>query len=223
MTCIMPSRCSRSGCSRTPSYGIAGTSKRIFCGADATEASKVNVSRKECAQRGFTKISSFGMAGTKRDFCRGYAKEGMIDLVNNKCAHNACNKAPSCGDAGTKKREFCREHAKDGMVDLVNKKCVHQGCSKIPSFGVAGTKKVEFCSENATEGMINVQSKKCAQQGRNKSRSCGVAGTRSENPRKGWWASPTRSAHTKVASSLRRWACRGPRNHISAENMPRKG
>lgn len=40
----------------------------------------------------------------------------MVDLIHTKCAHQACNKAPSFGVAGTKKREFCSEHAKEGMV-----------------------------------------------------------------------------------------------------------
>ena len=172
-------KCRQRGCTKTPSFGVAGTKKREVCREHATEG-MVDLIKKKCIHHDCTKIPSFGVEGTKKvEFCRGHAKEGMTDLRSRKkCAHHDCTKQPSFGVEGTKNMEFCREHTKEGMVYLRNKTCVHHGCAKRPSHGLAGTKKVEFCSDHANEGMVDLRTKKCAHHDCNKCAWLGVAGTK---------------------------------------------
>lgn len=46
----------------------------------------------------------------------------MIDLTNNKCAHQGCTKVPSFGVAGSKKGELCSGHAQQGMSSTYMRK-----------------------------------------------------------------------------------------------------
>ena len=110
--------CLHPGCTKQPSFGVAGTKKRKFCAGHAKEG-MVNLINKKCAHQGCSKVPSFSLAGTmKRESCAGHAKAGMIDLMRKKRAHPGCTKQPSFGVAGTKKKGFCAGHATEGIVNL---------------------------------------------------------------------------------------------------------
>ncbi len=80
---------------------------------------------------GCTKRASFGVEGTKKvEFCKDHAQDGMVDLVNKRCARQGCSTRASFGVEGTKKVEFCGEHAQDGIVHLNSKRCAQRGCNK---------------------------------------------------------------------------------------------
>ncbi|CAM9854184.1 unnamed protein product [Ectocarpus sp. 4 AP-2014] len=73
-------KCARQGCSKSPSFGVAGTKKREFCRAHAQEE-MVHVNSKKCAHQGCSKKPSFGVAGTKkREFCREHTNQGTVFL-----------------------------------------------------------------------------------------------------------------------------------------------
>lgn len=118
---VISKRCDFQGCSKHPSYGVAGSKKAEFCVAHAQEG-MVDVCSKRCGHPGCTKRSSYGTPGSKKpQFCIHHAMKGMIDVVSKRCAEVGCNKWPSYGIPGSKKAEFCAAHAKDGMVGVCNK------------------------------------------------------------------------------------------------------
>ena len=52
-----------------------------------------------------------------------HAEDGVVDVVNKRCAQRGCGKLPSFGMAGSKVAVYRKEHAEDDMVDVVNECC----------------------------------------------------------------------------------------------------
>ncbi|CAN0439672.1 unnamed protein product, partial [Pylaiella littoralis] len=83
----MGRECSHAGCTKQPSYGVAGTETAEFCSGHANDG-MVDVVTKKCTRLGCTKQPRYGMAGTKMaEFCSGQSKGGMVDVVTKKCTH----------------------------------------------------------------------------------------------------------------------------------------
>eukprot|EP00903_Cladosiphon_okamuranus_P013020 g12148.t1 len=113
---LVDKKCAHPGCTKRPSFGLAGTNKREFCTEHGKEG-MIHLISKKCAHQGCIAQPLYGVAGSKkREFCSKRAKQGMVDLHRKKCAQLDCSKYPSFGLVGTKKRVVCREHAEDGMV-----------------------------------------------------------------------------------------------------------
>lgn len=168
--------CGHPGCSKGPSYGEAGGTKREFCAQHAPEGmvnlNSLNHNRKQCKHPSCTKQPSYGAKGTtKREFCAQHALDGMVDIHNKRCEHQGCGKGAAYGSAGSgKQRQFCSQHAKDGMINRTylghSKRCGHPGCPTHPSFGIEGSTRREFCAKHAKEGMIShISSKRCGSLG----------------------------------------------------------
>ncbi|CAM9319883.1 unnamed protein product [Ascophyllum nodosum] len=161
---VSDGRCSRTGCSKTPTHGSPGSEKREFCARHAVYG-MVNVSvNRQCGRVGCLKIPTHRKPGRKRkQFCEEHAVDGMISAFHNqRCSWAGCSKGSLYGMPSTKKREFCAEHAVDGMVNMVHKRCSSAGCPKISSYGMPSDRKREFCVEHMVDGMINLSVRQCA-------------------------------------------------------------
>ena len=101
-------RCAGDGCSKQPSYGVAGRKAADYCVQHALEG-MVDVCSKKCAGDGCSKISVYSVAGSKKkEYCAQHALEGMVNVYSKTCAGNGCSKRPSYGITGSKKAEYLR-------------------------------------------------------------------------------------------------------------------
>lgn len=114
-------KCAEEECSKSPSYGVAGSKKAEFCSQHA-RAGMVNVKSNACVQEDCSKQPSYGVAGiSRREFCVQHARVGMVDVFSKKCGNEECCKRPSYGVAGTRRQEFCVQHARVGMINVMNR------------------------------------------------------------------------------------------------------
>jgi len=72
---------------------------------------------------------SYNIEGESTAICCSLCKTPeMVDVVNNRCEHEGCQKQPAFNVQGQKKGRFCGEHKLDGMVDVTHTSC-KQGCN----------------------------------------------------------------------------------------------
>ncbi|CAN0041536.1 unnamed protein product [Pylaiella littoralis] len=117
MVDVKNKRCTHRGCTKQPSYGVAGTKTAEFCSGHA-KGGMVNVFKKKCTHRGCTKRPSYGVAGTKTaEFCSEHTTDGMVDVCKKRCSQPGCTTLPRFGVSGGI-RTFCARHAEGGMVDV---------------------------------------------------------------------------------------------------------
>ena len=96
----MPRECAHQGCTKGPSYGVAGSKKPEYC-AQHRKGGMVNVVSKRCAHHGCAKGPSYGKAGSKKaEYCRDHAEDGMVNVTHKRCAHHGCIKVAQYSKAG---------------------------------------------------------------------------------------------------------------------------
>ena len=146
------------GCSRAPTYGEVGSSKRRFCLEHSPEE-YVDVKKrnlcKECRKR-----ASFNFLGEKIPlYCSEDKLDGMINITRKPCEHDKCIKEPIFNFPGEKIGIYCLEHLKTGMVDIRHRKCTD--CKTRASFCNIGDKTPTKCKMHKDSSMINLNIKKC--------------------------------------------------------------
>ncbi|CAM9279366.1 unnamed protein product, partial [Laminaria digitata] len=83
-------------------------------------------SMKFCSQTCSTRQPSFNHVSIKAPaYCKKHAGDGMVNVRNRRCLHNACTTRPTFNLVGSKTPRYCKKHAQDSMVDVVNKRCLH--------------------------------------------------------------------------------------------------
>jgi hypothetical protein len=85
----------------------------------------------------------------------------MVDVSNNTCIYENCNKNSNFNFKGENKGIYCSNHKLEGMVDLKHKNCIYENCDKIPNFNFIGETKGIYCFNHKLEDMVNVVSIKC--------------------------------------------------------------
>ena len=107
--------CKHEGCSKRPSFGMAGRKTAEFCSHHASEG-MVNIRNRRCRNKGCSKRPSFGMAGRKKaEFCTQHATERRANIRSKICMHGGCTELLSLGIARSESSYFCSKHALDGI------------------------------------------------------------------------------------------------------------
>ena len=110
---IYSRKCKIEGCSKRPSFGVAGTRMVEYCAQHAQDG-MVDVCNRKCRIESCGKHLSFGVTGTRAaEYFAHHAKNEMVDL-NIICAHRGCNKHAPFGVAGTKQMGYCTQHTRPG-------------------------------------------------------------------------------------------------------------
>lgn len=119
-----------------------------------------------CKEIGCKIRASYGNKGDDPGYCKGHAREGMINVVTRRCEEDGCEKFPSYGTEWGKAM-FCMDHAKPGMRNVISKRCEEDGCDKIPNYGTEWGKR-RFCKDHAKQGMFDVKHMQCEEKGCNR-------------------------------------------------------
>jgi hypothetical protein len=106
---------------------------------------------------------SFGIEGGPAMYCEPHKLEGMVNVLDKRCAHAGCTTQPYFGDEGGPAM-YCEPHKLEGMVNVLGKRCEHAGCTTRPCFGDEGGPAM-YCEPHKLEGMVNVLDKRCAHAG----------------------------------------------------------
>ncbi len=120
------------------------------------------MAKTKCPTCGKKAVFAFHKDDTQR-WCKGHAKDGMINVNAKQCAADGCEKQPKFAIPG-KKAIVCSFHIEKGMINVYAKQCAADGCEKQPNFGMSG-KKAIVCKQHIEKGMINVNAKQCAADG----------------------------------------------------------
>lgn len=119
----------------------------------------------KCQYKNCNKSASFNYIGERRPIvCKTHILNGMVDVINKRCAYPLCKKSGRFGTPGMKIM-YCKAHKKDDMIDIRNKKCEHEGCYTQPNFGWPGTKTVKYCKLHKINGMVQLRNKVCMSPG----------------------------------------------------------
>ena len=92
-------------------------------------------------------------------YCKEHAKEGMVDVKNQKCAFDGCKIRPHFNYPGKRKGERCLIHSLPGMVNVVSARCSE--CESLASYNFPGEKKRLYCAQHAKSGMTCITVKRC--------------------------------------------------------------
>ncbi|CAM9611848.1 unnamed protein product [Ascophyllum nodosum] len=148
MAKVCSRKCRTEGCSKQPSFGVAGTQTVMYCAQHASDG-MANVCSRKCRTEGCGEKSSFGVAGAETGgYCARHAPDGMVNVCSRKCSTEGCGKKTSFGVAGKKTGEYFVQHATDGVVNVKSRKYRTEVCGKKLSFGVAGTKTAGYCAQH---------------------------------------------------------------------------
>ncbi len=120
------------------------------------------MAKNKCPTCGKTAVFAFDKDDTQR-WCKGHAKDGMVNVRDKQCAADGCDKQPNFAMPG-EKAIVCWGHIEEGMINVVSKRCAADGCEKHPSYALPGEKAI-VCWDHIEEGMINVTHKRCAADG----------------------------------------------------------
>lgn len=128
-----------------------------------------------CSQGGFSKRATCGLKGDKALFCAGHAEEGMLDLINKKCANQGCSK-----HLAFRRRWNQEASVLHGTCERRNDGCLPQelrttGLQQAAEVWRRGNQKLGFCAGHARGGMVDLIHKKCAQPGCSTEPSFGVS------------------------------------------------
>ena len=150
----MPKLCEFENCRKQATYGYS-RSNRERCGLHKED-------RKLCSRIcvcGESKPTFNNPGETKALYCSACSKDGMVDVINQKCIE--CKvKQPVFNNPGETKALYCSACSKDGMVDIKHPKCVE--CKvKQPNFNNPGETKALYCSACSKDGMVDIRSPKC--------------------------------------------------------------
>ncbi|CAM9633284.1 unnamed protein product [Hapterophycus canaliculatus] len=162
------SQCGHHSCSKRPTYGVAGSTKREFCSQHAKEG-MINVNNKRCIQANCTTIPSFAVAGSKKaEFCSQHAREGMIDVRSKRCSQRGCStqpssqQAPAAGGGGSGNSSgkipgssCAQQQGNEGFGGLRSKRCGRHGCTLQATYvSSQGNERAEFCAQHANDGIL---------------------------------------------------------------------
>ena len=107
--------CQHLYCQIHASYGLPGTSKRIFCKEHAP-LDYIDVSHKRCAQANCQIRPNYGLSGTSEEiFCKQHAPLDYIDVKNKRCTQLGCHTSANYGLSGYQP-EYCAKHKTNEMV-----------------------------------------------------------------------------------------------------------
>ena len=122
---------------------------------------KTNMNKTKCCNERQLKYNYDGLPA---QYCPTHRLEGMVNVVNKRCADERCTGTrPSFNFPGSKKAEYCKKHRKPGMENVVSKMCADERCTGItPSFNFPGMKGGVYCEKHLKPGMVDVRSKRCA-------------------------------------------------------------
>ena len=102
--------CTTEGCSKIPSFRMAGTKTAEYCTQHAP-GGMANVRNIKCTTEGCGKEPSFGVAGTKMaKYCTQHAPDGMVNVMRKMCTTKGSGLMCSFGVADTKTAEHCVQH-----------------------------------------------------------------------------------------------------------------
>ncbi|CAM9224280.1 unnamed protein product, partial [Sphacelaria rigidula] len=110
MVDVVNKKCNDDGCSKTPSFCLAGGKNVKFC-ARYARAGMVDVVTKKCDHEGCSKKPSYDVAGSKTaKFCSQHARAGMVHVVRYKSSREGCLKLDILKDDNRDKAKLCRQH-----------------------------------------------------------------------------------------------------------------
>ena len=145
MVHLQSRRCQGSGCAKQPIFGVANTTRPLFCREHKSEAHVDVVNRRcqLCSRQGV-----FGDPGSGRQeeqppalYCREHSLASHSNLRSKQCRAEGCAKQPYFGDPATRVPLWCHAHKAPGHEDVKNRRCYHpHGCTRHPIYGdpVAG-------------------------------------------------------------------------------------
>lgn len=98
MANLQGKKCCHHGCSKHPSYGVAGSNNREFCleHRGRRRRSTYVIGKKRCAESDCTRGPSYGVDGSgKAEFCRKHAREEMVSRDCKRCGVKGCTRRGS--------------------------------------------------------------------------------------------------------------------------------
>ncbi len=101
-------------------------------------------------------------------FCSSHKEIGMVNVKDETCKKEGCNKRPTYNYEGENIPFFCKIHKEIGMVNVKDKKCKEDGCNKRPNFNYKGETKGIYCTTHKKDNMVDVKNKVCDKDGCNK-------------------------------------------------------
>jgi hypothetical protein len=120
-----------------------------------------NLNRR-CIEPNCKKIAYYNIENKKGIYCTTHKKDKMVNVYDNKCKIEGCNKIASYNIPTDKIRLYCSNHKKDGMINHRDRKCTEPNCSTYPVYNYKDNKCGIYCKEHKKDGMIDVKNKsKC--------------------------------------------------------------
>ncbi|CAM9522436.1 unnamed protein product [Sphacelaria rigidula] len=109
MVDVVSKQCGDEGCSKKPSYGVAGSKKAEFCSQHA-RGGMVNVRFQTCCSEGCSKKPSYGVAGSKNArFSPQHARAGMVNVVSYKSSKEGRLKLEILENDNRDEAKLCRQ------------------------------------------------------------------------------------------------------------------
>ena len=103
--------------------------------------------------------ASFNDEGSKTAaFCKQHAENGMVNVLDRRCAHGSCNRVPRWGVSTDGAATVCDYHKSDilsGYVINFTAQCQVAGCGQLSRWGIRD-KQPTHCSNHgfAEDGLV---------------------------------------------------------------------
>lgn len=111
---VVNRRCEFRGCTKTPTYGIAGQ-RAQFCPTHRLPNME-DVKNRRCEWLECRRHPVFGLEGERPRFCSAHRMEEMVNLRHRTCIKTSCSKPPTHGFPG-ERATACVDHAKPDMIN----------------------------------------------------------------------------------------------------------
>lgn len=132
-------QCTEQGCKTQASFGLGGTTKRLFC-KKHKHKDHVSLVGKTCHFSGCENSATFGDANSKtRLFCKLHKEPQHVLKTGRECAFQACINQARYKDSNLDDEYFCGLHRRPHHVPSW-KTCQVNDCPLAPSFGLNGQK-----------------------------------------------------------------------------------
>ncbi|CAN0316686.1 unnamed protein product [Ascophyllum nodosum] len=151
MVDVIKRKCRTEGCSKRPSFGVAGTNTAEYCAQHAPDG-VVDVKRRKCKIEGCCKIPPIGWQVRKGGVLHA-ARLGPDGIrQKRKCKTEGCIGGPSFGWQARKLRVCLARPGRDGRRLQQKESAEPKFAAKQPSFELAGSKTAEYRAQHAWMG-----------------------------------------------------------------------
>lgn len=153
--------CEHPSCDRVPSFGVAGTTRRLRC-RDHSLPDDVNVIGNTREHPTCHKQSTFAPRGTTRALrCRAHSLPGDVDVVNSSCHYTGCHKHAAYVPFSVARRH-CSDHREQHDVFNPTARCKYRDidtgrkCREYASHATRDQCRIRtHCRSHATPEMVD--------------------------------------------------------------------